>query len=183
MYKECRKNSGKTIDGAAEDLFVAPRTLAKYESGELTPSPTTVMAMAKAYNQPDMVQRYCRVHCAIGQKMGYEVLDNMDKSLPSVVLQLTCEVKTAGLALDHLMPLVIGKISRSDFRSQDFSADEWKEFSDSIQAFLDVEHGVAVLRESLAKLIDVSQIVAQHNQKCRDRGYVKKENDRLQAVG
>ena len=182
MFKDARDGTDLTQAEAAFRVHIGLRTLTKYEAGETLPPPDVVLALSKEYGKPEMVSEYCRRYCAIGQALGYEVLDNIDKSLPAVILKLMCEMKDCTPALDKLTVMAMSKISRPDFKQNDLTADEWEQFEDSVQAFLDVEHGIAILRESLSRRMDVSKFVANHNRKCVLEGYVKKEKDRLQAA-
>lgn len=166
MYKEGRNQAGLTLEEAAFRIPVSPRMLRKYESGEVTPSPETVVRMAKVYNAPELIARYCR-ECPIGQVYGYEVLDGVSLDLASVVLSLRQETAEA---VDKLATME--RLARNRRTRADFTAEEWEAFVMAVQEWLDVEHNLAALRLVLGHLCDVSELVEQHNQKCRSRGYV-----------
>lgn len=47
MYAGARKGAGLSIEEAAFQIHIAPRTLVKYEHGESTPGPDVVLAMSR----------------------------------------------------------------------------------------------------------------------------------------
>ena len=67
MYKQARKQARLSIEEAAFQLHIAPRTLCKYESGELRVPPETAIRMGQVYNMPELPLNHCAKHCAIGR--------------------------------------------------------------------------------------------------------------------
>lgn len=67
MYRQARKDAGLTLEEAAWRLNVAPRTLGKYESGELRVPPETAIRMGQVYNKPELPLHHCAGSCAIGR--------------------------------------------------------------------------------------------------------------------
>jgi len=147
-------------------IDVDPRMIAFYESGERVPSPETILKMAQAYDRPEMTEQYCRSYCAIGQAEAYEVLDRIDRSLPTVIMKLDTKVPALVEALNHVKKLMINKKRR-----QDFSDFEWVEFMDTVQVFLDIEHNIKILRQELCHLTNREDFMNPHHQKCFDKGY------------
>ncbi len=166
MYRLARKKAGLTIDEAAFKVHVAPRTLCKYESGENVPPPEVVLAMGREYRAPELVARYCRERCAIGQVHGYEILDRVNADPASVMLKLMTEMAEAQAVLQRMIELAVNKNRRADFQDR-----EWAEFTKCLHEFLDVEHTIEVLKVSLGAWCDMAELVGQHNRKCVDRGY------------
>lgn len=177
MYKSARKGEGLSINSAASGLFIAPRTLSKYESGELVPPPEVVLGMSRLYRVPGMTQRYCRKCCAIGRAYSYEVLDNVNMDPATVLLKLVSEYREAGQVLDRMMELTVNRTSRKDFNDS-----EWHEYIRCMLEFLDLEHNIECLKVSISNWCDVGVLVEEHNQKCRDRGYVSKDRHKKTAV-
>ncbi len=178
MYKDARKRAGLTIEEAAFRLHVAPRTLCKYESGENVPPPEVIVAMSREYRAPELLARYCRENCAIGQAQGYEILDRVNADPPSVMIKLVGEMAEAQAVLHRMLDLAVNRNRREDFPDR-----EWAEFTKCVQEFLDVEHNVAILRLSLGAWCDPSELVGRHNRKCVDRGYASIERqDARKAV-
>jgi DNA-binding XRE family transcriptional regulator len=178
MYKIARNRTGLSIEVAAEKVHVATRTLCKIEAEDHIHEPAVALEMSRAYKAPEIVTHFCRRDCAIGQALAYEVLDHVDKSLPGVILKLASKMRASDAALSKIMYLAVNKTGQ-----QDFSPEEWGDFDDAIQVFLDLEHNIGVLKEVLWKITDVSVLVAEHNRKCMDRGYCgDKKTAALQAA-
>lgn len=169
MYQRARERARMSREEAAFRLHVAPRTLAYYEAGERVPPPEVVLEMGQLYGQPDLTQRYCR-ECPIGKAYGYEVLNNVNLDPATVLLKLMSEYKEAGQVLDRLQELTINKNRR-----EDFTPSEWQEYIRGLHELLDLEHNVECLKLTLSRWCDISELVEQHNNKCLERGYIKKE--------
>ncbi len=167
MYKAARELSKLTIEKAAADIFVSPRTLSSYESKATIPGPDVALQMSKVYKDPWLTQRYCKDCCAIGQAYSYEILDKVNLDPASVMLKLVGEMKEAQDVLTNMLTLAVNKNERTDFTKE-----EWNEFVRCLHEFLDVEHNVEILKIALNKWCDMSELIAEHNQKCRQRGYV-----------
>lgn len=174
MYRDAREATGMSREEAAFRLHVGTRTLAYYEAQERLPGPDVVLEMCREYNQPDLTLRYCRECCPIGRTYSYEMLNNIDASLPAVIIKLISELREAMSAVDALLELTVNKRTKADFTEM-----EWAQFIDAVQEFLDVEHNIEVLKLAIEGLTIeptlVPELIAQHNQKCRDHGYVRKE--------
>jgi len=172
MYKNARKAAGLCIDEAAFRLHIASRTLCKYEAGENTPGPDVVLGMSREYRRPDMIQRYCRENCAIGRSHGYEVLNAIDTNPSAVLMKLMNKIDDSHQDLKVLARVLVNKRSRDDFTD-----DEWAYLSEAAQKLFDIEHNIAILRTVFFSLDQegTAILVAVHNQKCWDKGYVRKE--------
>lgn len=181
MYRDAREQAGMSREEAAFRMHLGTRTLAYYEAQERMPGPDVVLLMCRQYNQPDLTLRYCRECCPIGQTYGYETLNNIDASLPAVLLKLISELREAMEAADVLLELVVNKRSKADF-----TPEEWQRFMTAVSEFIDVEHNIEILKlalEGLTEKVDlVPELVSRHNQKCHDHGYVRKEKRPLQAA-
>lgn len=169
MYKRARNRTGMSREEAAFRLHVAPRTLAYYEAHEKIPPPEVVLKMSEIYREPMLTLRYCR-QCPIGQKYGYVVLDNVNLDPATVLLKLQEEYKEAGNVLDRILQLTINKNRR-----EDFSDEEWQEYMKLNHELWDLEHNIEMHKACLARWCDMAELIEEHNQKCRDRGYVKAE--------
>lgn len=62
IYKTARKRAGITVEYAAELLCVNPRTLYKYESGELIPAIDIVKKMCTMYGTPYLRIQHMNAH-------------------------------------------------------------------------------------------------------------------------
>lgn len=173
MYKEARELAGLSQAEAAFRVAIGTRTLSYYESLERMPAPDVVLRMAREYRNPNLTIRYCR-ECPIGEVYSYEYLDNIDKSIPAVTMKLVNELKEAVEAMDSIIEISVNKRNKQDFTEQ-----EWTQFVQAIHELLDVEHNIEIMKialEGLTEEVDlVPELVRDHNQKCLDRGYIKKE--------
>lgn len=176
MYRSARKLSGISIEEAAFRLHIAPRTLCKYEAGETTPPPEVVLEMSSIYGQSEMTQRYCR-ECPIGRKYSYVVLNNVNMDPATVLLKLVGEYKEVGQVLDRLFELTVNKNHR-----EDFTPGEWQEYTKGIHELIDLEHNIECLKITMGRWCDVSELIKEHNEKCVQRGYIKKDRPAEMAV-
>lgn len=167
VFKNARLKSGLTIEEAAAKNYVSPRALINYEQNNTVPSPDVALRMSKVYKDPWLTQRYCKDYCAIGQAYSYEILDNVNLDPASVLLKLVGEMDEAQRVLNNMLAIAVNKNEREDFKE-----DEWEAFVKYLHEFLDVEHNVEVLKISLNKWCDMAELIAEHNEKCRKRGYV-----------
>jgi transcriptional regulator with XRE-family HTH domain len=170
MFKEGRKYSGLTREEAAFRINVAPRTLSKYESGEIVPAPDIVVSMSREYGRPEMTQRYCRDYCPIGQKYSYIHLNNVSTNLSDIWMQLELELEEALVAVRAGRRIVVNKRG-----PEDFAPEQWDEMMRHTHEFMDVEHNIEILKIRLDAMTDVTKLVDEHNQKMIDRGYAREE--------
>jgi len=174
VYRIARKAARLSREEAAFRLHVGARTLANYEDGKSVPPPEVVLEMGRVYNNRWLPHRYCRMYCAIGRAYRYAILDNVNLDIPSVLLKLVTELEEFRAVQQRLISLAVNKRGR-----QDFSDEEWREFTRCLQKCLDLEHTIETLRLALEQWCDGSELVSQHNRKCRDRGYVTEQENPL----
>lgn len=167
MFKDARLKTGLTIEEAAARTYVSPRALINYEQDKTVPGADVALQMSKVYKDPWLTQRYCKDCCAIGQAYSYEILDNVNLDPASVMLKLVGEMQEAQAVLTKMLAIAVNKNEREDFKKG-----EWEEFVRYLHEFLDVEHNVEILKISLNKWCDMADLIAEHNQKCKLRGYV-----------
>lgn len=154
-------------------IHLSPRTIEAYETEKQVPSPDTVLAISKCLKLPWLTQLYCKWHCAIGQAYSYEVLTAVNLDPATVLLKLVGEMAEAQAVLERMLELTVNKNDRECFTEV-----EWAEFTRCLQEFLDVEHNVECLKITLGQWCDVSELVSQHNSKCWQRGYIRKNIER-----
>ncbi len=169
MYKEARKMAGFSTEEAALRTNVAVRTLMKYESGDIKPSPDIVLKMAKMYKQPWLTQHYCK-QCEIGQAYSYEVLNNVDLSISGILMSLQDEMEEAIKVFPKMRKVVRNKNVR-----EDFTEDEWNDFIISMGEWIDLEHNIECLKIAFNKFMDVAELIKIHNEKCIKKHYVLEE--------
>lgn len=166
MYRDARKKMGMSIEEASFQLHISAKTLQNYEHGASTPPPEVVLAMSKLYKEPWMTQLYCKQDCAIGHAYSYDVLDQVNLDIASILLKLVGEMREADEVLGRMLELAVNKNARADYTQA-----EWDEFTDLLDEFMDVEHAIEILKISLDHWCDVSKLVRKHNNKCVQRGY------------
>ena len=189
MYKDARKKAGLSIEEAAfqvslalpGDRNLAPRTLAKYEAGEITPDDTMAMAMAEAYGDHNLTALYCKRECAIGRKFCYEVLNNVDLSPVATLAKFAEEKKEVDALLDRLAGIVLNRRGRRSLSDREIG-----QLENDLLELLDLEHVIETLKLEMWEFVDISDLVQRHNAKCKQKAYVTccqaKEKDRLQAA-
>lgn len=70
MFREARLQTGMSAEEAAFRLNVGIRTLYRYERGETIPPADVICLMARTYKKPELIYRYCREYCPIGNQYG-----------------------------------------------------------------------------------------------------------------
>lgn len=178
MYREARKQARLSIEEAAFQLHIAPRTLCKYEAGETLPGPETALAMGQVYKAPALTMLYCRKECAIGRAYCYDVLNNVDTSPVAILTKYRQEAREAAEALERLAEIVLNKQG-----AQDCTEAELKELHRCAHEMLDVEHVIETLKLRLWDFMDVSELVRDHNLKCQKRRYVDEKKPDLELAG
>jgi transcriptional regulator with XRE-family HTH domain len=166
-----------SIERAADALGIDDRTLWNYETGANTPSPEVALAMSRLYSRPELTHRYCNEVCAIGKAYCYEFLDAVNSDPISVLAKMEGEIEEFQTVFDKLLALTVNKNGRGDF-----SENEWDRFIMYLQELFDVEHNIEMLKISLGRWCDVSQLIAEHNRKCEARGYTKRKTATAIAV-
>lgn len=166
MYKEARKMAGFSTEEAALRTNVAVRTLMKYESGDITPSPDVVVKMSRMYHQPWLTQYYCR-RCEIGKAYSYEALNNVDLSISGILMSLQEETEEALKVFPRMLKVTRNKKTREDFEDQ-----EWNDFVTAMGEWIDLEHNIECLKIAFNKFMDVADLIKVHNEKCIKRHYV-----------
>jgi len=177
MYKQTRKNAKLSIEEAAFQLHIAPRTLCKYEAGESLPRPETAKAMGEVYKTPSLTMLYCRKECAIGRAYCYEVLNNVDLSPIAILTKYRQEEREAHEALKNLAELMLNKHGR-----EDCTEEELRELRRWTLEMLDLEHVIETLKLRLWDFLDVADLVNEHNQKCLEKRYVDERKPELQLA-
>lgn len=147
---------------------ISIESLGCYERGVRDPSPGMVVELANIYQEPFLTQRYCKYNCKIGQAYSYEILDGVDMNLSNVALKLLEEHRESHDVLEETLILITNKKSKEDFLEE-----EMKRLKFNIHELLDTEHTIEIFKIALNKFIDMKEMIAEHNKKCRDRGYVK----------
>lgn len=150
-------------------IEISTESLGCYERGVRDPSPEMIIELADIYKEPFLTQKYCKYCCEIGQAYSYEILDNVDLNLSNVALKLLEEHRESHEVLEETLVLITNKRSKDDFAEE-----ELKQLKKNVHELLDTEHTIEIFKIALNKFIDMREMVAEHNEKCRQRGYLKR---------
>lgn len=174
MYSQALRDARRTRKlsqpQVAEICFLSESHYPRIEAGTHDPQPETTLHLAKGLRRYDLIQHHCKTKCPIGQQLGYYKLNNIDDSLVGILTKLEAEHREAGEVLDILKNTALNKRAR-----ESFSDLEWQQFIQAVHELLDVEHVIVELKLALMNLTDVAQEVEEHNRKCLEKGYIKKE--------
>ena len=97
-YQLARESAGLTREAAAERMeYVSEDRVEKIEADRSPAHPDEVLAMAKAYRMPDLVNRYCSHECPIGRERVPE--------LASIVLSLLADMNVLRDRQDRLIEI------------------------------------------------------------------------------
>ena len=111
VYKDARLEKGLTLEKAAELIHCTSRTVWAFEN-EKNPDAYYVSMMAKIYDKPELTLFYCKNNCPIGRDFSYELLDNIDLNITTILSKLNIEMKEAQGVMNDLISQLI---SRSEF--------------------------------------------------------------------
>ncbi|MBC8590647.1 helix-turn-helix domain-containing protein [Wansuia hejianensis] len=172
-YQTPRENKGLTRNDVANLLVdkgieISTESLGCYERGVRAPSPEMVVELSNIYKEPFLTQRYCKYNCAIGQAYSYEILKGVDMNLSNVALKLLEEHRESHDVLEETLMLITNKRNK-----EDFTETEIQRLKSNIHELLDTEHTIEIFKIALNKFIDMKEMIYEHNQKCRERGYVR----------
>ncbi|SDX05365.1 helix-turn-helix domain-containing protein [Tepidimicrobium xylanilyticum] len=155
---------------ADRGIEISTESLGCYERGVRDPSPGMVVELADIYKEPFLTQRYCRYNCAIGQAYSYEILDNIDlDNLSNIALKLLEEHRESHDVLAEILVLITNKRTKKDFTDY-----EYERLKKNVHELLDTEHTIEIFKIALNKFIDMKEMIAEHNEKCRQRGYTRR---------
>ena len=99
IYQLSREGRDMTREEASEALvFLSPERIEKIESGRSAPHPDEVLAMERAYRNPELSNWFCTHECPIGMKYEQEVkLKSLAQVTVETLAALLHECKVLGL--------------------------------------------------------------------------------------
>lgn len=104
-YEAAEKNEAFSSREKASEILNMDRTrLANIELGNIIPYPEEVMAMAKAYNSPELCNSHCAEQCPIGKHTVSKVeIDDFDRLSLKVLGSLTDidDIRTSLIAISE----------------------------------------------------------------------------------
>jgi len=138
-YQLSRERAGLTREAAAERMeFITPARIEKIESERSAPHPEEVLAMAEAYRDPLLRNRYCTQECPIGKRY---VPRAEEKSLSQITLEMVVTLNELMRDRDRLMEITVdGTISgeeERDFQSIRETLDRMSGAIESLRLWVD----------------------------------------------
>ncbi len=168
MYREFRNAANMTRENASEEIGVAERTLAKYESGEIIPDAGKVLKMSQVYKDLELTHWYCRNTCPIGRAFKYEVLDNVSEDPLHVLTKLEEEMTEALNEITRARMALINSQKESGWCQNTMAT-----VSVFFREMLDVDHVIEKIKMKWGRKLDLRKFIADHNKKCLEKGYFK----------
>lgn len=103
VYQTRREALGWSRARAAEETYISENRLEKIETGKTMAAPEDIVAMADAFNYPELCNYYCVNECAIGDKLDIPVTER--KSLPTIVLEVLTTLNQLNKEKDRLIEI------------------------------------------------------------------------------
>jgi transcriptional regulator with XRE-family HTH domain len=170
MYRECRNAACMTVERASEEVGVAPRTLAKYESGEIVPDAEKVFRMSQIYNDPELAHWYCRTHCAIGRAFNYEILNAVSDDPLHMLEKLEEETEEMLAKIKQARRALVNKDDEMHWCEKTIAdVTVW------LKEAFDVDHVIQKIKIKFGRVLDIRKLISEHNKKCEERGYFRRK--------
>lgn len=136
IYQQTREKLGLSRAAAAdkmEHLGLSEHRLVKIEDGTVTIQPEDIVAMSKAYNEPELRNFYCCHECPIGKIDAPEVIykDNVHEILVNMSVALESVNKKKMRLMEILSD---GKVDTDEKNDFDRISEELEKISMTIEA-------------------------------------------------
>jgi len=136
IYQVAREKLGLSRALAADKMYMHGLTeyrLVKIEDGTVKTQPEDVVAMAKAYNEPELRNYYCCHECAIGKIDTPEIIykDNVHEILVNMAITLESVNQNKMRLMDILAD---GKIEEREERDFNRISQELEKISMTVEA-------------------------------------------------
>ena len=118
LYQISREEAGLTREAASSLMeFISSDRIEKIESEKSLPHPDEILAMSRAYKDPELCNHFCANECPIGQKYVPEV---KMKELSQITLEMLSSLNSMEEEKNRLIQITVdGKIS--DDEKEDFA--------------------------------------------------------------
>ena len=128
-----REELGLTREQASEKLgFISADRLEKIENGRVEVHPEEILAMAEAYNCPNICNNYCANECPIGKKYVPEV---EEKALSQITLEVINTLANLNKQKARLVEITVdGQITEEEEKDFKMILDELNSMSHSISS-------------------------------------------------
>ena len=133
VYQLSRERAGFTREAAAERMeFISAARIEKIESERSAPFPEEVLAMAQAYGDPMLRNRYCTQECPIGRKY---VPRAEKKSISQITLDMIVTLNELMRDRDRLMEITVdGTIAKEEEEDFENIRDNLERMSSTIES-------------------------------------------------
>ncbi len=157
IYQLSREERGLTRAEASEALeFVSESRIEKIESEKSEPHPEEVLAMAEAYQKPELCNFFCSQKCPIGQEFVPEL---EMRELSQIVLEMLASLNSLNKEKDRLIEITSdGVISEDELLDFAIIQDRLGKISltiDSLQLWVD--HTIASGAIDRSKLAEAQE--------------------------
>lgn len=115
IYHIYREEAGLTRAQASEKLeFISESRLEKIENEKTDPHPEDILAMASAYNRPELCNLYCSQICRLGQ----DYIPSVEcKDLSQITLEMIVTLNKLSSEKDRLAEILVdGKITKDEIK-------------------------------------------------------------------
>ena len=178
IIKGARERIEKTQYTVAKELHMSLSNYRRYETGELPLNTELVVKLSKILNCPTLTAIWCRKGCAIGHVFCFEILNNVDLSPTAILAKYRQEEREAHEALDTMLEIILNKQG-----AEDCSDEELARLWMAALEMLDLEHVIETLKLRLWDFMDVGELVAEHNRKCKEKRYYDPKKPDLVMAG
>ena len=132
-YQISREEAGLTREAASQVLeFISSDRIEKIESEKSLPHPDEILAMSKAYKDPELCNYFCSNECPIGKKYVPEI---KMKELSQITLEMLASLNAMEEEKKRLIEITVdGKISEDEKGDFETIRAKLKDISISIQS-------------------------------------------------
>ena len=102
VYRQAREEKDLSREKAAELAQLDISKIERIENEKIQPSPWDVIAMASAYQKPELCNYYCSNECPIGMKYVPEI---KIKELPQVILEMISSLNSMKKSQERLIEI------------------------------------------------------------------------------
>ena len=103
IYQIRREELGWSRAKASEETYISENRLEKIETLKTLPTPEDIVAMADAYNAPELCNYYCVNESAIGERLHIPMTER--KSLQRIVLEVLTTLSQLEKEKDRLVEI------------------------------------------------------------------------------
>lgn len=111
VYQLAREKLGYSREKAAEETELEPFKIERIENEKIQADPWDVVAMAKAYKEPQLCNHYCANECPIGMKYVPEI---KIKDLSQVVLEMLASLNSMKRSQERLIEITADGVIEND---------------------------------------------------------------------